>query len=588
MGASKLTRRATLFAAAGFAAVPGGAGTAYALSVRPDNGGAAVTSSSARRTPFDYGADTKAGPEVNQQKAVQAMLDDCAASWNPSSVRFARIPDLADRAWNVGEGVSIPNLRQPGFALANGTLLGSGKDSTVLDLAGCNSIHLHNLFVFGDRRDPPKVGILTSRTQEAGNFGIAPNLEWFNVRTWGSFSGAAVVSIANEVTSFLQCSIENDSKNPAAFAYMNVQNSKAVFDRIGPVTSVSTLPKPGRRFSNIIHSFDQVRMKRPARFNADIADISRTNPAVVRLRVPERMAHGDLRNGDKVWFYRLEGEGGYAGLRYTIQTAVNVDRIAGTFELADYDNRAGPAFVSGSVQNQTGPAMLFSGSHDVHISNGYALTYGNHSVVFDLVNGGAPRSFRMHMQCEHSPRAPIMIDHGDKPKVWQGAVIHLANSSQVNADCIVDDNGAGTLLLHDVKLKVNNMGHPPAAKVFRNPGRFALRDCEITVPMAAALNDAIDFQEAGAVFEAYDRRDARHDWRPTEFFRLKYQGEQVATVVAAASIDLDKRSSPVNAVNKYAGKMVFNTTLGQPVYATGGDSGSQWNDAMGQTLHKPV
>ncbi len=121
------------------------------------------------------------------------------------------------RTWRIvhgmlARGVHLVNLRQPGFLLRNGTLQGAGADSTVLDLSGTNSAHLHDISVFGARNDPPKVGILTSRSKEAGNFSIAPNLEWFNVRTWGSFSGAAVVSIANEVTSFLQCSIENDSK----------------------------------------------------------------------------------------------------------------------------------------------------------------------------------------------------------------------------------------------------------------------------------------------------------------------------------------------------------------------------------------
>ncbi len=81
---------------------------------------------------------------------------------------------------------------------------------------------------------------------------------------------------------------------------MHMQNAKAVTDRIGQVRSAATLPKAGARYSNIVHSYDQVRMLRSARFNGLIAKISQTDPAVVTVRNPEAMKQGDLRNGDKV------------------------------------------------------------------------------------------------------------------------------------------------------------------------------------------------------------------------------------------------------------------------------------------------
>jgi hypothetical protein len=365
---------------------------------------------------------------------------------------------------------------------------------------------------------------------------------------------------------------------------MHVQNIKAVTDRIGAVRSAATLPKAGTRHSNIIHSYDQVRMLRSARFNAEIVSISQTNPAIVTIRNPEAIRRGGLTNGNKVWFYDITTK---SKLRFTVQTVADVDAAAGTFALAGYDNRDGVVVKSGRVQNQTGPAMLFCGSHDVHISNGYALTYGNHSVVFDLVNGSAPRSFRMHLQCEHSPLAPILIAHGTTSRVWQGANIHLSNNSQTNKDCIIDSTGTSTIHLQDVRLKVNNMAMPPANKVFRNPSNFTLRDCEITVPRAAALNEPSEFKAASAVFEAYDRDNARHDWRNTEHYRLTNQGFPVATLEAITSEDLNDLKSPINSRHKQAGKMVFNRSDGRPVFATGGSPSSPWNDAMGNPAHEP-
>lgn len=455
----------------------------------------------------------------------------------------------------------------------------------MLDLSGTNSVHLQNLSIYGHPGLPPKVGILTSRTKEAGRYGIAPNLEWFNVRTWGSFSGSGVVSLANEVSSFLQCAFENNHKSTTAFAYMNAQNSAAVISRIGAIKSVSTLPKPGKSRSNIIHSYDQVRMLRPARFNTPIKHISQTNPAIVTVSNPRALLHGDLSEGDSVWFYHIRGPN---DLSFTVQTVADPNPDNGTFTLRGYDNRKGAKFISGTVQNQTGPAMLFSGAHDVNIENGYALTYGNHSVVFDLVNGGPPRSFRMHMQCEHSPKSPILIEHKKSRTVWQGATIHLSNNGQVNIDSIVDDTGTGTIVFQDLKLKVNVMGRSPTHGVFRNPDRFDLRGCEITVPRAAALNSPRSFKNADAIFEAYDRPRSRHDWRKTEHFGLRNEGAFAATLETASSADLADAKALINARFKRAGKMVFDTNAGKPVFAVGPKASDTWNNAMGMPLHKPA
>lgn len=119
MGAYQITRRASLLAAAGLTAIPITAGTAHALSAIPADNAGPDLKRTVRRTPYDYGADLQTEPGDNQQKAVQAMLDDCIASWNAQAGRFARLPDLADRTWNVGTGVRINNLRQPGFMLRN-------------------------------------------------------------------------------------------------------------------------------------------------------------------------------------------------------------------------------------------------------------------------------------------------------------------------------------------------------------------------------------------------------------------------------------------------------------------------------------
>ena len=92
-----LTRRTALLAAAGLTAIPIAAQVDPAQAVARPGKPETLSGNTARRTPYDYGADIKAPPTANQQKAVQAMLDDCAASWHPLSGRFARLPDPARR-----------------------------------------------------------------------------------------------------------------------------------------------------------------------------------------------------------------------------------------------------------------------------------------------------------------------------------------------------------------------------------------------------------------------------------------------------------------------------------------------------------
>jgi hypothetical protein len=44
----------------------------------------------------------------------------------------------------------------------------------------------------------------------------------------------------------------------------------------------------------------------------------------------------------------------------------------------------------------------------------------------------------------------------------------------------------------------------------------------------------------------------------------------------------------VNTVDKHAGKMVFNTTTGLPVWAVGPAAGDLWKTAAGATAHTPI
>jgi hypothetical protein len=44
----------------------------------------------------------------------------------------------------------------------------------------------------------------------------------------------------------------------------------------------------------------------------------------------------------------------------------------------------------------------------------------------------------------------------------------------------------------------------------------------------------------------------------------------------------------INTVDKFAGKMVYNTTTGLPVFAAGSAAADLWKTAAGETAHSPV
>ena len=71
-------------------------------------------------------------------------------------------------------------------------------------------------------------------------------------------------------------------------------------------------------------------MLRPARFNTPIKHISQTNPAIVTVSNPRALLHGDLSEGDSVWFYHIRGPN---DLSFTVQTVADPNPDNGTFTL---------------------------------------------------------------------------------------------------------------------------------------------------------------------------------------------------------------------------------------------------------------
>jgi len=63
--------------------------------------------------------------------------------------------------------------------------------------------------------------------------------------------------------------------------------------------------------------------------------------------------------------------------------------------------------------------------------------------------------------------------------------------------------------------------------------------------------------------------------------------DQATRTTVATTVQLVDIEAAINTTGKFQGKMVFNTTTNQPVFAVSSAAAGVWVDAMGDTEHAP-
>ncbi|MGB1221882.1 MAG: hypothetical protein ACPG43_10100, partial [Alcanivoracaceae bacterium] len=285
--------------------------------------------------------------------------------------------------------------------------------------------------------------------------------------------------------------------------HVNVNNYQAVLDSIGPVASCSDLPDAGVPISNLMHSYSGTRFVRRARLNTPILALATgANPQVTVDAA--KLAASGLADGEYIWISVITGAD---MLRYTTWPVANVDTVAGTFDLVGADT-TGASFVSGAIQNRTGPAVTWGTAHGVTVEGAYALAYGSPAIDLDFINAGPSRGFRFHGQVEHSPLSAVQIRNPATTSVWTNPYIRLTNEGQANAIATVVATGSGQVQIRGSRagLTIDNMGTVPANGMLHPPGKFALKAGPVMeAPKAAALPDPDALAVADAVFVGHDR-----------------------------------------------------------------------------------
>lgn len=97
----------------------------------------------------------------------------------------------------------------------------------------------------------------------------------------------------------------------------------------------------------------------------------------------------------------------------------------------------------------------------------------------------------------------------------------------------------------------------------------------------------------GLMFDDFHPNDAGHDSQAAQIGAalVRPQPEVVYLrnqVEAATTAQLASLAHPVNTYGKFAGRQVFNTTTGKPVWAAGSTPAALWKDSAGATAHTPA
>tara|TARA_S200002703_G_scaffold1223_1_gene2053 strand:+ start:6322 stop:8271 length:1950 start_codon:yes stop_codon:yes gene_type:complete len=544
----------------------------------------------------DYGTYSATS---DNSATVQAAIDAYRAAYDSTLNAFPTQIDFGGKNWLCSSSIDATMIRNPGFTLQNGGITSTATGKIALDLAGTNAPKLLNFDVWGDETSTPAVGIYIGRALISGGYPACANANFIKVTVRGYYTKGAVVNFASEVSSNDACFFQNKSRSLSAYGYINVGHAQTLDTYVSGLTSdYATLPTAATgAHSNVLHNEGQLRVQRDADVVLTATAITQANPAVVTAT---GFSSSGLTNGQTVFFHDVAGMTELNGGTYTIANA-----SGDTFELSGTDSTAYGAFTSGRVFNQTGGAILLSGTHRMECDAGYVLTYGAPAFVIDEENA-VSRGLKLSFHAEADVNTVFDFRRTTGTFVAQGYDISILNSNQEIHGDVFRITGGGSGRFDALKLRIDNMASAPSNGIFRTPGDWTIRDASIAIPINSAMNTITSFAAfSGDVFTGDNGVKQHYRFRlgnngdalanggemrytAGQYYGYDYAERRFSLATSATTTQLADNSHSVNTTAKYEGKMVFNTTTTRPVWAAGGAAGDVWVDSAGSTLHTPV
>lgn len=553
---------------------------------------------------------------ADNSTAVQAAIDYIRTSYNSTIGNFDYVLDFGGKTYRVESSIDATQIRNPGFRMQNGGLYGACLGKIVLDMGGTNAFRLENFKIYGDKTNTPAVGIYYGREETAtGTAPISPSVVLQNVDTNGYFSKSSVINFASEVSSHYGCKFINKHRSLTSYVYINCGHGGTLDDYISSLTSdYITIPTAGiGAQSNILHYEGLSEYKHASDVSITISNISQATTATVTVDSTD-LVNSELSNGDTIYLYNIAG---MTELNNQVYTIANINTATGTFDLSSTDSSGYGAFTSGTVWNQTGPAVLFNGNHKTFWESNYVLCYGNDPIVVDLDNGSAIRDCVLGFHAEANPNRIFNMHRDTSTATIQRLTINLLNTSQTVSDEYIKHTGTGGIRIDGITFKIANMGTAPTNKLFNPVADFNLRNANIYTPLATSLNTVTSFAGfSGKIYSADD--NMMYQYETGKIYDVDLiDFDSNATALTApgiryisdsyytynSSVGAERRivlqdnattgqlasiTDRINTKDKYAGKPVWNITTTRPVWATGGSAGATWNYSDGTTAHTPV
>lgn len=480
-----------------------------------------VSNLSSWGTPYDYGAQP--GMELLQDNTVylQALLDAVRDSWTTVggdvyNGHFAVLADLAGKKWRCDGPLGFIEVGQPGAVIRNGTIWSKAVGDAAFSLVGSNDVLLSGINIYGDAISSPAVGFLLARSKDK-SLVAASRHKLHLCSSQGYFSHAGYLNVASEVSELIGSKFFNRYDSPNAVAVACIDHYSVLEDNLGGFTpSLAPIQTAGDGLkSNILHQWSAVSATRQFSVNVSVTGITIGSDPTVQCASGSLAASG-WSNGKEVVFWYANGMTEIRGQRCTV---ASIDTVNDTFVASGIDTSGYTALTSGFVCNRTGPAMLLSGCDSLTIDRSYIVSFGNCAILMDL-NYGTMRDFDIRIGAEAHPESFIRFnENASTRRVVQGGRISDLSKAQDYANAIFENSGGGGIQFQDMSIKVTNEGTVPPGGLFSTPGSIQLVDCDIAVPLAAALHPASDYDANGyqVVDSAFDRTPKRIDYRPITF-----------------------------------------------------------------------
>jgi hypothetical protein len=350
-----------------------------------------------------------------------------------------------------------------GAGLVNARFLARCTDKIALDFTGSRFLRLDNIVIEGDSTNIPSVGYFLARKDDGGGIPFTPagtddlgDITWF-----GSFKMAGMIGLASEVNHLKSLRGANKYWDKQAASLIWTGHSDIIVAHCGAMPTSDFQPIGLGEQSASTTRIDYNNQQRGTAYAYAITGISKANPAVVSI-APADAATGaasfGLANGQSV-FFAFESfiasdpawRSALGGRSFVIS---GLNTAAGTFTVPVDTSAFAGSFTSGTVSNDTGPAVVLGNLKNFFEGEGGYKTASSTAKIKYYMNGGIDENRHVVVSGHHEPATPHLIELvGDTTtgRKLRGFTLRDDHGVYVVSPVLLSGmSGSGDITFHDI------------------------------------------------------------------------------------------------------------------------------------------